>query len=290
MPTLLTADGVRIRAIHLPRVGDTADGRERVPRDLAYVVGHGFTGSLDRPNLRAVLGTLAQHGGVVGLDFRGHGRSGGVSTVGDREIADLDAAARWARTLGYARVATIGFSMGGAVVLRHAGLLGGVDAVVSVSAPAWWHYRGTVPMRRLHWLIETGSGRAVSRMWRRTRIDRGGWPELPVPPDEAAAAISPIPLLVVHGEADPFFPVAHAEALVAAAGEPKALWVRPGFGHAEGAVDGDLLRAIAGWVEPNAAVSDRADRADRHDRADQADQADPAELADPEIALPELLP
>ena len=205
-----------------------------------------------------MLATLRQHAGVVAIDFRGHGRSGGVSTVGDREIADLDAAVRWARTLGYARVATVGFSMGGAVVVRHAAILGGVDAVVSVSGPAWWHYRGTVPMRRLHWLIETGSGRAVSWLWRRTRIDRAGWSELPLQPYEAAAEIAPIPLLVVHGDEDPFFPVEHAEALAAAAREPKELWIRPGFGHAEGSVDDALLGEIAAWVRGRVLVpSDR---------------------------------
>ena len=62
------------------------------------------------------------------------------------------------------------------------------------------------------------------------------------------AAISPIPLLVVHGDADPFFPVVHADALYAAAREPKELWVRPGLGHAEGAVDAALLADIATWV------------------------------------------
>lgn len=247
MPTLLTADGVRIRAEHQPRSPGPAD--RAGDRDLALVVAHGFTGSLQRPALRTILATLGEHAGVVAFDFRGHGRSGGVTTVGDREIDDVEAVVRWTRTLGYRHIATVGFSMGGAVVLRHAGLIGGVDAVVSVSSPAWWHYRGTVPMRRLHWLIETGSGRFVSRLWRGTRVDRAGWTDPPpVPPYEAAATIAPIPLLVVHGDADPFFPVAHAEALDAAAREPKELWVRPGLGHAEGAVDAALLGDIAGWV------------------------------------------
>lgn len=247
MPTLLTDDGVRIRAVHLPRT-PRADGPD--DRPLALVVGHGFTGSLERPGLRAVLDRASREVGVVGLDFRGHGRSGGVTTVGDREVADLDAAVRWARGLGYAAVATLGFSMGGAVVLRHAGLLGGVDAVVSVSAPAWWHYRGTVPMRRLHWLIETGSGRAVSRLWRRTRVDRGGWPwPLPVPPEEAAAHIGPTPLLVVHGDDDPFFPLAHAEAIVASAGSSATLRVWPGFGHAEGAMRDARTDEVVAWVQ-----------------------------------------
>ncbi|MGC5412405.1 alpha/beta fold hydrolase, partial [Streptomyces sp. DT225] len=115
--------------------------------------------------------TFSRYAPVVTFSFRGHGRSGGFSTVGDREVLDLAAAVAWARSLGHRRVVTVGFSMGGSVVLRHGALyaspaaddgVGGAygsvpahggragartgahtDAVVSVSAPARWYYRGT---------------------------------------------------------------------------------------------------------------------------------------------------
>ena len=58
--------------------------------------------------------------GVVTFDFRGHGRSGGLSTLGDKEINDLDVAVHYARELGYEKVAAVGFSMGASVVLRQA--------------------------------------------------------------------------------------------------------------------------------------------------------------------------
>ena len=59
-----------------------------------------------------------------------------------------------------------------------------------------------------------------------------------MPPDEAAALISPIPLLIVHGEQDLYFPVEHGHRLYEAAQEPKELWIEPGFGHAESGADG----------------------------------------------------
>nr|WP_257003329.1 alpha/beta fold hydrolase [Streptomyces sp. Alain-F2R5] len=126
--------------------------------DLVFVVAHGFTGDADRPHVRRIAEAFARHGAVVTFSFRGHGASGGRSTVGDREVLDLAAAVTWARGFGHARVVTVGFSMGGSVVLRHAALYAddgeaGTDAVVSVSAPARWYYRGTAPMRRLHWLV-----------------------------------------------------------------------------------------------------------------------------------------
>lgn len=237
--TLRTRDGVGIDASHLP--GPTGGG-------LAIVVAHGFTGSWRRPALRRVAALLAATGAVVSFDFRGHGRSGGFSTVGDREVFDVEAAVDWARELGYGRVVTLGFSMGASVVVRHAALHRGVDAVAAVSGPARWYYRGTPPMRRVHWVVERRVGRAVGRYALRTRIAAEGWNPLPEAPHEVAARISPIPLLVVHGDADRYFPVEHGEALYAAAAEPKELWVERGFGHAENAASPELIHRIGAWL------------------------------------------
>ncbi len=125
--------------------------------------------------------------------------SGGRSTVGDREVLDLAAAVAWARGFGHPRLVTVGFSMGGSVVLRHAALHGadavaGTDAVVSVSSPARWYYRGTAPMRRLHWLVMRPAGRLVGRWGLRTRIHHRDWDPVPLSPVEAAARIT-VPLL-----------------------------------------------------------------------------------------------
>ena len=193
------------------------------------------------------MSTLAQHAGVLAFDFRGHGRSSGRSTVGRDEVLDLDAAVAHARSLGYADIVTCGWSMGGGVVLRHAALHGGVDGVISVSALAHWFYRGTAPMRRVHWAIGTRLGRLVAHRALGTRIDAAGWDpdgDLPESPVEVAPRISPTPVLFVHGDRDHYFPLEHPEALYAAASEPQELWVVPGFGHAESAATPELLTRI----------------------------------------------
>ena len=235
--TLVTEDGVTIDVAHLP--GDS---------DLAIVLAHGFTLNWQRPSVWRAATRLNRAGGVVTFDFRGHGRSGGVSTLGDREVKDVDVVVAFARELGYRRIATVGFSMGASIVLRHAGLVGGADAVVSVSGPGRWYYRGTKSMRRVHWAVERRAGRLVARKFLNTRVSDGRWDPVPMPPDEAAALISPTPLLIVHGDKDDFFPVEHAERLFAAAREPKELWIIPGFGHAEAGARAALLDRIAGWV------------------------------------------
>jgi len=64
-----------------------------------------------------------------------------------------------------------------------------------------------------------------------------------------------VPLLIVHGDQDLFFPVDHAEQIFAAAREPKELWIVPGFGHAETATRPALLDRIAGWLTARTSVT-----------------------------------
>ncbi|WP_181009534.1 alpha/beta hydrolase [Streptomyces sp. SM11] len=275
--TLLTDDGVRVEAVYEPCTagsGAPEDERDGAPATVpAIVVAHGFTGSADRPAVRRAARAFAQRAAVITFSFRGHGRSGGRSTVGDREVLDLAAAVAWARELGHTRVVTVGFSMGGSVVLRHGALytaesvLGETparvraregrtgstgahsDVVVSVSAPARWYYRGTAPMRRLHWVVTRPTGRLVGRYGFRTRIATEDWDPVPLPPVAAVPLIAPAPLLLVHGDRDPYFPLDHPRMLAEAAGPAGAeLWLERGMGHAENAADDALLARIADWA------------------------------------------
>lgn len=264
------------------------------------VLAHGFTGSVDRPAVLRAAEVFAQRAAVITFSFRGHGRSGGRSTVGDREVLDLAAAVSWARSLGHRRIVTVGFSMGGSVVLRHAALYTApeagepgteddaerateevaekstekeetpgadrvgrrreriearrertgahTDAVVAVSAPARWYYRGTAPMRRLHWVVTRPTGRLVGRLGFRTRIHREDWDPVPLSPVEAVPLIT-APLLIVHGDRDPYFPVDHPRMLEAASRGHADFWLEHGMGHAENAADEKLLTRIADWTE-----------------------------------------
>ncbi|MFB7357972.1 alpha/beta hydrolase [Streptomyces gardneri] len=269
---LRTDDGVRIEAVYEPSAASVTDtavtgtavtgtdvvaGTDVTGTDAvagtAVVVAHGFTGSADRPAVRRAARAFAERGAaVVTFSFRGHGGSGGRSTVGDREVLDLSAAVRWARELGHARVVTVGFSMGGSVVLRHAalerGTEGRVDAVAAVSAPARWYYRGTAPMRRLHWVVTRPAGRLVGRYGLRTRIDRRAWDPVPLSPVEAVPLIAPVPLLIVHGDRDAYFPLDHPRTLAAAGGGAAELWLERGMGHAENAADEELLARLGDWL------------------------------------------
>ena len=96
-------------------------------------------------------------------------------------------------------------------------------------------------MRRIDRGISTPSGRAVVRYLFGTRVLAAGWPVDPEPPAVLAARIAPTPFLIVHGDADPFFPLDHALDLYTATESDTAqLWVEKGFGDAEMAASDDL--------------------------------------------------
>ncbi|GAA3763663.1 alpha/beta fold hydrolase [Spinactinospora alkalitolerans] len=236
---LTTSDGVHIDSVLMRGSGT---------RTTAVVVANGFTGTWRSPGTRMIARRLLAAGDVMLFDFRGHHESTGECTVGDQEVLDLEAAVAHLRGLGYTGIATVGFSMGAAVVIRHAAMFGGVGAVAAVSGPGRWFYRGTSRMRLLHFGVEQAVGRLFLRLARNVRVIDRHWEAVPPDPTEAAADIAPTPLLVVHGDADAYFPVEHAHRIHEAAGEPKELWIEPGMGHAERAMTPERADRLADWL------------------------------------------
>jgi pimeloyl-ACP methyl ester carboxylesterase len=240
---LTASDGVRLRAV---LTGPAPRGEALV------ILVPGFTGHADTPAVRRTAARLAERVPVLVLELRGHGRSGGGTTLGAAETLDLDAAVEWARGRAVRRLATVGFSLGGSVVLCQAGLAarrGGPrpDAVVAVSAPSRWYIRDTPVMRRLHPVVETAGGRLVARWGLGVRLG-ARWTDVPPSPLELVGDIPPTPLLLVHGDRDSYFPIEHPHMLAAAAGPGAELRIVPGFGHAENALTPALVDSLADWL------------------------------------------
>jgi pimeloyl-ACP methyl ester carboxylesterase len=281
---LSTADGESLALVHLPPLaeGEAPGG----PNSFAVVLAPGFSGSSETPAVRSIVSGLRESAPAAGflvVDLRGHGRSSGHTTLGDREVLDIDAVVAEARRLGYSRVVAMGWSMGGTCVLRHAALLGEqvhghtvrcpVDAVATVSAVSRWEVRDTAAMRRLHRMIETRIGRGVARRFLKVRIDPAGkWAHTPLSPVEAVARIS-VPLLLVHGDKDHYFGWEHAQALAAASeGRESTLWLVPDLGHAEqSAANGDVPILLE---QLGSALTTMADGKSAQDWPQGADAAD----------------
>ncbi|MCW2524514.1 MAG: putative hydrolase, partial [Frankiales bacterium] len=246
-----------------------ADYYRNVSPPAIYVVGHGFTGTASQPRVRAVVARLLGRGAaVLALNFRGHGPSDGCSTVGVAEIDDLAAAVGWVqKTHSATPIVTVGFSMGASIVIRHAALAASgpdgrpsVAAAVAVSGPGRWYERGTQPMRRLHYGVETTVGRLALRWGFKTRVG-GGWTLLPAAPVEVIGSVT-VPLLVVHGDRDPYFGLEHPRMLAgagSAAQPPVQLWIERGMGHAEAAIMPELVDRIDAWVRATLALEQPTD-------------------------------
>jgi uncharacterized protein len=226
---LRSADGTRLAGTYLP-------GPTHAP--TAVLLLHGFAANRRKPAYARLADGLADAVPVLALDLRGHGGSGGTCTLGDREADDVAAGVAWLRALGHQHVVTVGLSMGATSALHAAALGAPTDAVVAVSGPGWFReVPDTEPMRRLHAIWHRPVARVGLRLALGVRLaGPSAWRSPPHPVQMAAR--TDVPLLVVHGADDAYFPASDADDLAAAAGGPTVRWHEPvGFGHAEDGVD-----------------------------------------------------
>lgn len=237
-------DGTRLAGTYLP--GPVVAGSAPTgPRPVAVLLLHGFGANHRKPAYARLASGLARRVPVLAVDLRGHGRSGGRSTLGDHEVGDVAAGVSWLRAFGHDEVVLVGLSMGGTAAL-HAACSGvPVTAVVTVSAPAWFRDRAeTPPMQRLEGVWHSPSQRWLLRLLVGIALAGPEAWRAPPHPAEMAARLE-VPLLVVHGCDDAYFPVGDARALVAARGDGAVLWEEPaGFGHAEDGITAGFVAAL----------------------------------------------
>lgn len=238
---LCAADGTVLAATFLP--GPRVDAP-------AIVLAHGFAAHRRKPAYARLADRLAAVAHVLAVDLRGHGRSGGLTTLGDREALDVEVAVRWLRDRGHDKVVLVGASMGATATLHALARGVAADAAVVVSAPALIEDEpASVPMQRLKRLWESPVSRAGMRWGIGVRVVHPARWQRPGHPRDLAATVA-VPLLVVHGQDDAYFPVSDA-LLLTAATTSSCLWLEPtGFGHAEdGFTDAFADRLGAAVVE-----------------------------------------
>ncbi len=218
---------------------DSADGTRLAgwllagSRDEAVVLLHGYR--CDRREMLPHADMLYSAGFTVLLfDFRNRGESGGdFVSLGFFERQDAQAAIDYLKSRADMKsnsIGLLGVSQGGATAILTAAASEDVRAVVaeasfrsldSAIAQSFTHFIGlpVFPFAPITiWLAEQKAG-----------ISSGD-----VVPERVVADVSPRPLLIVHGLDDGTISPADSEAIFAAAGGLKELWLIPDVDHAKG--------------------------------------------------------
>jgi hypothetical protein len=210
---LVSGDGVKLFAWWLPAQG----------KALGTVLFlHG-----NAENISTHIGNVhwlpAQHYNVLLLDYRGYGGSDGTPSLHGSQL-DIDAALAnllQRKDIDTERIVMLGQSLGGALAIynvAHSPYRNHIKALVEESA--FSDYRGIAREK-------------LASFWLSWPLQ---WPlsftiDNDYSPLAVVAKISPIPLLIIHGDHDPVVPLQHGEALFAEAKEPKAMWVVKEGGH-----------------------------------------------------------
>ena len=247
---LVTTDNVRLVARWW---------RAPAPR-ASVVVAHGFGAGVTEGRVVALAEAVQGAGfDVLAYDARGHGGSGGQTTLGDLERLDVEAAVG---ALAADRpVVLVGASMGAIAVLRYAASAPGrVAGVVSVSCPAEWRLPRNARGLLSALLTQTWVGRECARRWMRVRI--ASRRARPAPPVELIGHVG-APVAVLHGRRDPFISVQDAELLYEAAAEPRRVDFVDELGHAfDGPVATPVLTDIDWCLAQSMAPAPEPPRAD----------------------------
>ena len=242
---LRARDGVRLAGRWLPAEGGDPDW---VPDPHeAILLLHGWSGSV-APDLVEYGPYLRRIAGVLGLDFRGHGASDpGPSTFGLLEVEDIAGALAWLGERGITRVALVGTSMGGVSAIAAVVVLGDGTLTAADVDPVAPRHVEPAPRPRIVGVVAESVPpeleipvasrlRGPARRFVATRLFDGASRTLGADPraTEPAAVIGlvdPVPLLLIHGEADTTVPLADGRRLAALAGPGTEHWIVPGAEH-----------------------------------------------------------
>ena len=250
-------DGVALAAT-LYRPEDRIACDHTIPPTPAIVVLHGLGGT--RGSLTALTETAFASRGfiVVAYDARGHGESGGLSSLaGAREVADLRAVVGWLAARRDVRddaIGAFGISYGGGQVLR--ALVEGVPLAAAVVAETWSDLYGALLPQDL-----AKSGAVLGFL---SAVARRATPDvLAIGPSAIASrnlaavrafaaarssrtglGVVRTPVLVLQGRRDFVFDLQQGLELYRRLGGPKRLYVGP-FGHTPSRFPGpDIQRVV----------------------------------------------
>jgi dipeptidyl aminopeptidase/acylaminoacyl peptidase len=192
----------------------------------AIIAASGTEGALGQ-NLPPVYSLIEQGFGVLQLDSRACGRSTHPVTLGGLETQDILAGVDFlSRRPEVDRIGALGFSMGGAAVIRAAASDRRILAVVDEGG--FYNLGDDIvePSATMSIFSRFFLYNIAWSFWLQTGVDP--WKISPV---DDIANIAPRPVLLIYGEQES--QSGRAELQGTTAREPKELWIVPGVGHGQ---------------------------------------------------------
>jgi fermentation-respiration switch protein FrsA (DUF1100 family) len=174
------------------------------------------------------------------FDYRGYGGSEGSPSLEGAQM-DIDAAMETLLSrsdIDSKRVVMYGQSLGGALA-----------AYYVAHSPRRDQLRGLILESAFSDYIDIARETATNHWFT--------WPFQWIPllsvddhfsPLPGMANISPVPLLILHGDRDTIVPMHHGQRLYDAAREPKQLWIVPGAGHIQTMKDSVQRDRLVAWL------------------------------------------
>ncbi len=223
------------------------------PAKGSVLLAHCFTCSKDIFTMTRLAKGLAEAGYVAfRFDFTGRGESGGdfADKTVSGNVGDLVRAATALITENVGPCVMIGHSLGGAAVLLAAERIKTVTEVITVAAPSDVAHVTHLFADDLERLREQGRTE-VCITGRTFELDHGFVEDLAEHDVLAAAAALDRPYLAIHATDDDVVSFENAEALIAAASEPKQLLALDSGGHMFGPRDASdaVLAGILAFLD-----------------------------------------
>jgi pimeloyl-ACP methyl ester carboxylesterase len=217
--TFLSTDGIKISGWWIPLVDSN--------RTIIFL--HGYAGSMD-PDLKYAPAFHDRGYNILMFDFRAHGRSGGNATsLGALETRDVLGAIEFVRSRVDCKIGLMGFSMGGRAALMTGVVNKEISAIISDGGPV--HLLTAISenlkVKKLPfflaiviaWMILLGASmRLLTNLFINDPISQ-------------KQKLSPIPILIIHGDKDPYTHLDELEKTASNSGETAQLWRVAEAGH-----------------------------------------------------------
>lgn len=174
------------------------------------------------------------------FDYRGYGRLEGKTTVAG---IHRDAEAALGALLAMPgkeqeRVIVFGKSLGGAVATHLAAATPHRERIKGlIIEAAFADYR----MKAREEIGKKGAGEIVQHLL--SLLINNDYS-----PRKFIAKVSPLPVLILHGDRDGIVPVAHGRLLFAGAAEPRQYWELAGLGHVKSWTDEGTRKRLLHWM------------------------------------------